>query len=155
MKNVLMVVMVWLVILSYGSNKANAQDATVIEVGSTDAARYKQLYNAKVAAEKAWDGAVDEAKTHYTESPSGLIISRAGYEWQFSGDFRFLVEKQQSKIEVSWLSTYGLNCNLVAPTTWPSTNVNPLGLRGNELFDNMPAYPMSQPWAPVPYQKPR
>jgi hypothetical protein len=62
---------------------AFAQDAKVVELSQADATQAKQLYQAKIAADKAWDDF--NAKLRESHQEIGQI--------EFSKDFRFIVPK--------------------------------------------------------------
>lgn len=62
---------------------ANAQTAKVVELPKHEAEQAKQLYEAKVAADKAWDDFNVKLKTTHTSF----------WDIEFSDDFRFIVPK--------------------------------------------------------------
>lgn len=79
---------------------AFGQDATVVELSSADAAQAKELYAAKVAADKAWDQAYSKIIGKYRDFSYGA---------EFSKDFRFIVPKSTSSPSV-----------LIGSSVWPS-----------------------------------
>lgn len=62
---------------------ANAQTAKVVELPKHEAEQAKQLYKAKVAADKAWDDFNVKLKTAH----------KSFWDIEFSDDFRFIVPK--------------------------------------------------------------
>jgi hypothetical protein len=86
---------------------ALAQDAVVIELPNPDAAKAKQLYDAKVAADKAWDAFNDRLHDTYKGFIGGIT---------FSKDFRFIVPKEYPS--ATWNNCSGAcfgNCLTTAP----------------------------------------
>jgi hypothetical protein len=79
-----------------------AQEAVVVELSQTDASQAKDLYAAKVAADKAWDEAYSKIIGKYQGFNSGA---------DFSKDFRFIVPKS-----VSTITTWNSGCIY----GWPS-----------------------------------
>ncbi len=63
---------------------AFAQDAVVVELPKTDAITAKTLYDAKIAADKAWDNFNSKLSQTYKMWNYGIL---------FSKDFRFIVPK--------------------------------------------------------------
>jgi hypothetical protein len=76
MKTLVLLIVVWSIPLL-------AQDAQVVELDKTDATQAKQLYEAKIAADKAWDSFNATVKL-----PKGFPS-----QFEFSKDFRFIVPK--------------------------------------------------------------
>ena len=80
---------------------AFGQNATVIGLPQADAIQAKQLYNAKIDADKAWDKFSDKVQADYPSFYSGV---------DFSADFRFIVPKAYQN------SCY--TCYTGTSTTW-------------------------------------
>lgn len=85
-----------LIVLMCGA--AFAQDAVVVELSPTDAVKAKQLYEAKAAADKAWDDLYTGMAQRY---PASFL--RYG-SFEFSKDFRFVVPKQAQNSGTIWSS---------------------------------------------------
>lgn len=94
---------------------AVAQDAKVVELGQTDAADAKRLYEAKVAADKAWNVEYSKISGLYRDFPSGI---------EFSKDFRFIVPKTGGISSTpngcgSYWPCYWSTCTMASPAaTW-------------------------------------
>jgi hypothetical protein len=86
------------------------QDALVIQLSATDAAKAKQLYEAKIAAEKAWKEFNSHVSTFYTTEKKlkndgcvETVLVRNGWTggFTFSKDFKFIIPKPDTNI-VNW-----------------------------------------------------
>ena len=103
-----------LVIALCGSAAAAfAQDAVVVELSKPDAEQAKQLYEAKQAADKAWDDFYSGTVNKYQGFPSGA---------DFSKDFRFIVPKASPSASTCcyYYSSWS-NCGNTLWFTAPST----------------------------------
>jgi hypothetical protein len=82
---------------------AAAQDAVVVELPKTDAVTAKTLYDAKVAADKAWENFNSKIVNTYKGSTYFY------YGVDFSKDFRFIVPQKAPA------ATWNSSCVTVAP----------------------------------------
>ena len=109
---------------------AFAQDAVVIELSQSDAVKAKQLYEAKLAADKAWD----DLNIHIITSYQGFAAGAT-----YSKDFRFIVPK--SSYTVSTGNLRG-TCFSV-PGSWvsPTNGDYPYSSATLEWRGPLPSYP--------------
>jgi hypothetical protein len=91
---------------------AFAQDAVVVELSQTDATQAKKLYDAKVAADAAWDSFNSDLRGKY----------RNFNDIQFSKDFRFIVPKPYVSGTTTNIWTWPScgSCNACGTFTIPS-----------------------------------
>lgn len=80
------------------SSAAFAQDAVVVELSKSDADQAKQLYEAKQAADKAWDDHYKAIIGKYRDFSSGA---------DFSKDFRFIVPKTSTTTSCCYSGNWG------------------------------------------------
>jgi hypothetical protein len=99
---------------------AHAQDAVVVELPKTDAATAKTLYDAKVAADNAWDSFDKKITQTYKGFDYGIT---------FSKDFRFIVPKAYQ----SGTATWQWNCLTTVPSTGTFTTptITPYSITGD------------------------
>lgn len=113
----------------------HAQDARVIILNSGDATRVKQVYDAKVKADKAWDDEVASIRISYTmmSHKKPVPIGEADYlpGWEngitFSDDFRTIVPNTKP----FYSATQCLCGDLTNNNLIPCTCSNPNGLIPN------------------------
>lgn len=86
---------------------AFAQEAVVVELSANEAATSKKLYEAKIAADKAWDDQYAKIKATHRD----LV-----YSFDFSKDFRFVVPKSGLSIPSGTLATWSCPYTNTAPT---------------------------------------